>query len=136
MPITPFYAALLGLIFFALSVRAVRLRRRLRIVIGDGGNAEMQRAMRVHANFAEYVPLSLLLIAMFESLGGARWLVHALCIALLAGRLVHASGVSKVREDFRLRVAGMSMTFAALGGAALSVLAMYALAVYALAPSR
>jgi hypothetical protein len=128
MHITPFYAALLGLIFFALSVRAIRLRRGLRIVLGDGGNAEMQRAMRVHANFAEYVPLSLLLIAMLESSGGARGLVHVLCVALVAGRLVHASGVSRTREDFRFRVAGMSLTFVALAGASLSVLAMYALA--------
>jgi hypothetical protein len=127
MQITPFYAALLGLVFFALSVRTIGLRRRLRIALGDGGSAEMQRAMRVHANFAEYVPLSLLLIAMFESLGGMRWLVHALCIALLVARLIHASGVSRVREDFRFRVAGMSLTFVALAGAALGVLALYAL---------
>ena len=128
MHITPFYAALLGLVFFALSVRTIGLRRRLRIVLGDAGNAEMQRAMRVHANFAEYVPLSLLLIAMFESLGGARWLVHALCIALVVGRLIHASGVSRMREDFRFRVAGMSLTFVSLACAALGVLGLYALA--------
>lgn len=128
MHVTPFYAALLGLLFFALSVRTIRLRRRLRIVLGDAGNAEMQRAMRVHANFAEYVPLSLLLIAMFESLGGARWLVHLLCVALVVGRLVHASGVSKPREDFRFRVAGMSLTFGALAGSALCILALYAYA--------
>jgi uncharacterized membrane protein YecN with MAPEG domain len=128
MQVTPFYAAILALVLLVLSVRTIGLRRRLRIALGDGGHAEMQRAMRVHANFAEYVPLTLLLVAMFEAIGGARWFVHLLCIALVVGRVIHASGVSKVREDFRFRVAGMSLTFAALGGAALSMLAMYALA--------
>jgi uncharacterized membrane protein YecN with MAPEG domain len=64
--IKPFYAALPGLVSFALSVRTLRLRGWLRIPVGDGGNEHMLRAMRVHANFAEYAPLSLLLILMFE----------------------------------------------------------------------
>ena len=38
MPVTSFYAALLALLFVALSVRTLRLRRRLRIAIGDAGN--------------------------------------------------------------------------------------------------
>ncbi len=45
---TPFYAALLGLLFFALSVRTLRLRRKLRIDMGDGGNEQLLRAVRVH----------------------------------------------------------------------------------------
>ena len=62
MPATPLYAALLGLIFVALSIRTIRLRRRYGVGVGDGNNTELQRAARVHANFAEYVPLALLLI--------------------------------------------------------------------------
>lgn len=58
----PLYAALLALIFVFLSVRTLRLRRTLQIGIGDGGNTEMLRAMRVHSNFSEYVPISLILI--------------------------------------------------------------------------
>jgi len=64
MHIVPLYAALLALIFVALSVRTLRMRRRLRIAVGDGGDTALLRAMRVHANFAEYVPLSLLLIVV------------------------------------------------------------------------
>jgi hypothetical protein len=127
MHVTPLYAALLGLVFFVLSVRTIGLRRRVRVAIGDGGDAELLRAMRVHANFAEYVPLALLLLMMFEWQGGPALLVHALGLALLAGRLSHALGVSRAREEFKYRVFGMSMTFTAIVGAALGLLALYAL---------
>ena len=123
--ITPFYAALLGLVFFALSVRTLRLRGRLRIPVGDGGNEQMLRAMRVHANFAEYAPLSLLLILMFELSGAYPALVHALCTFLMVGRLSHAFGVRKVQENYRYRVFGMGMTFVALVGSAGGLLTLY-----------
>ena len=54
MHILPFYAALLGLLFFYLSIRTIGLRRKLKIGVGAKDNEEMLRAMRVHANFAEY----------------------------------------------------------------------------------
>jgi len=115
MPTVSLYAALLALLFVALSVRTLRLRRRLRIAIGDAGSTEMLRAMRVHSNFAEYVPLSLLLIYFAEVSGAPLLLVHALGLCLLAGRLSHAFGVSQLREDFKFRVFGMAMTFTVLG---------------------
>ena len=52
MTVTPVYAAVPGLIFLALSIRTISMRRRHRVAVGDGGNAELRRAMRVHANFA------------------------------------------------------------------------------------
>lgn len=114
MPITPLYAALLALIFVALSIRTIRLRRRYRVGVGDGNHAELQRAARVHANFAEYVPLALLLIYFAETGGGPQWLIHALAIALLCGRLLHAWGVSQVRENYRYRTVGMALTFSVI----------------------
>ena len=122
MNITPMYGAVLAILFVALSVRTLRLRRRTRIAVGDGGNVELMRAMRVHANFAEYVPVTLLLIYMLESMTGISLLVHGLCVCLVAGRISHAYGVSQVSENFRYRVFGMSMTFTALVGAALGIL--------------
>ncbi len=114
MLILPFYAAMLALLFVGLSVRTVRLRRRLQIAIGDSGNQVMLRAMRVHSNFAEYVPISLILIFLVESAGAHAMLVHALGITLLIGRLSHAYGVSQIGEDYRFRVFGMAMTFITL----------------------
>jgi uncharacterized membrane protein YecN with MAPEG domain len=111
MPITPLYAAILGLVFIALSLRTIRLRRRYRIAIGDGRKELLQRAMRVNANFAEYVPLSLLLIYFVELHDGPRLHVNALGIALVCGRLLHAWGVSRMPENFRYRTVGMALTF-------------------------
>ena len=123
MPITSIYAALPALVFVGLRVRTIRLRRRAQVAIGDGGDRLLARAARVHANFAEYVPLALLLIYFAESSGGAPTLaVHALCALLLAGRLLHAWGVSQPREDLRFRVAGMAMTFTSIVLAALGLL--------------
>ncbi len=123
MPVTPLYAAVLALMFVALSVRTLRMRRQLRIAVGDKGDERMLRAMRVHANFAEYVPLSLLLIYMFEARNGTSLLIHALCVCLIVGRFSHAYGVSRIDEDYRYRVFGMSMTFTALAVSALGILA-------------
>jgi len=122
MPVTPLYAALLALIFVALSLRTIRLRRRYRVGVGDGSHAELQRATRVHANFAEYVPLALLLIYFVETGGGPLLLIHTLAIALLSGRLLHAWGVSQVRENYRYRTVGMVLTFSVILAACLYLL--------------
>ena len=114
MHIVTLYASLLALVFVALSLRTLRLRRYLKIAIGDAGNQAMLRAMRVHSNFAEYVPLSLLLIFFVESGGAPALLVHLLGLCLLVGRGAHAYGVSQIKEDYRYRVFGMSMTFTTL----------------------
>jgi uncharacterized membrane protein YecN with MAPEG domain len=104
------YAALLAMVFVVLSVRTLLLRRRLGIAIGDGGDPRMLRAMRAHANFAEYVPLSLLLLFFVEAAGASSLFVHALGASVLAGRLSHALGVSRVDERYAFRVAGMALT--------------------------
>jgi uncharacterized membrane protein YecN with MAPEG domain len=126
MHIVPFYAAILALLFVALSVRTLRLRRRLRIDVGDAGNQAMLRAMRVHSNFAEYVPLSLLVFHFAELRGADPWLLHALGVCLVAGRSSHAYGVSQLEEDYRYRVLGMALTLTPLITAAAYVLYSYA----------
>lgn len=108
--IWPLYTALLALLFVFLSIRTLNLRRKLRIVIGDGGNPVMLRAMRTHANFAEYVPLGILLIVGSEQLDAPAALLHALGLLLLVGRLLHAFGVSSESEVLAYRVTGMAMT--------------------------
>ena len=122
MNVTPVYATLLGLLFIALSVRTIHLRRKHQVAVGDGNNSELRRAMRVHANFAEYVPLALLLIFFVELEGTPKWWVHALAIALVCGRLAHAWGVSQTKENFRYRVSGMVLTFGVIATAGLTIL--------------
>jgi hypothetical protein len=126
LPIVSFYAALFGLLFATLSIRTLRLRRRLRIAVGDAGDLTLLRAMRVHANFAEYVPLTLLLIWFVEVGGAHRLFVHALCAGLLAGRIAHAIGVSRVNERYGWRVLGMALTLTPLIAAAIGLLVLHA----------
>jgi hypothetical protein len=112
--IVALYGAILAIGFVGLSVRTLRLRRTLNIAIGDAGNPIMLRAMRVHSNFAEYVPLGLILILLVELNGAPGWMVHLLGACLIVGRSAHAYGVSQVNENYRFRVFGMAMTFTAL----------------------
>ena len=125
MRITAFYAALFGLLFVVLSVRTLRLRRRLQIAVGDAGNQEMLRAVRAHANFAEYVPLSLLLIYFTEVQGAQIVFLHIAGACLLLGRLSHAYGVSQLAENFRFRVFGMAMTLTTIIVASLYLVLAY-----------
>jgi uncharacterized membrane protein YecN with MAPEG domain len=123
MKLTPVYAALLALMFVYLSVRTIRLRLKLGVTLGEGGNAELHRAARVQGNFAEYVPFALLLVFFLEMETSSNAMIHLLCGALVLGRVVHACSVSRVHEDLRFRVVGMVLTFAAIVSAALALIA-------------
>lgn len=114
MQVLPIYAALLALIFVALSVRTLRLRRTLKIAIGDAGDLRMLRAMRAHSNFAEYVPLALFLLYLVEISDATPILIHVLGLGLLIGRLSHAFGISRDNEQYQYRVAGMALTLTVL----------------------
>ena len=49
MKVIPLYASLLALFYVYLSIRAIGVRRKAQISIGDGGNDSTLRAMRMHA---------------------------------------------------------------------------------------
>ncbi len=123
--ITPIYAAILALIFVALSIRTIRLRRSKRIGVGASNDVEMTRAMRVHANFAEYVPLALLLMFFLESLTSVEIWIHILGVILVVGRIIHAYGVSQMNENYVFRVTGMVLTFTVIISASLRILFFY-----------
>jgi uncharacterized membrane protein YecN with MAPEG domain len=119
---TGFWAALLAPVFLWLSLRVIGLRRRLRVAIGTGSQPEIERAMRAQANFAEYVPFALILLALAEAGGAPTAIIHALGATLLTGRVAHAWGITRETEDFRFRVAGMGTTFGVIIGAAIAAL--------------
>jgi uncharacterized membrane protein YecN with MAPEG domain len=127
LTITAFYAALLAALFLLLSIRVIGWRRIHRVEIGDGDNRELLRRMRVHANFAEYAPFTLLLMALAESMAPPRPLLHLVGLVLVAGRLLHAYGLSQTPQILRYRVWGMQLTFTALGIAALMCFSLSAL---------
>ncbi len=121
--VVPIYAGLLAILYCALAVRTIRLRRIHKVALGYGKSSELEKAMRVHGNFAEHVPLALILLTFLELQETSRWLLHAGCILLVLGRLSHAYGVSQLNEDYRFRIAGMAQTLTVVVVAA--VIAIY-----------
>lgn len=121
MIIVPAYAGVFGLLFIILSVRTIMARRSAKVALGTGRNKALERAVRAHANFAEYVPLTLLLISFAEQRGTHHLVINLLCVLFLAGRALHAWGVSQEPENFTYRVTGMMLTFGTLAVSALSI---------------
>lgn len=117
--IVSLYTALSVLLVLWLAWRVTALRRDLKIGIGDGSDHRMSRAVRVHANAVEYLPLALIQLALLELSGHPAGLLHACGAALLVGRSLHAWGLSKS--------AGVS--FGRAGGTLLTWVTMLVMAV-------
>ncbi len=93
--ITGIYAGLCSLMFLYLAWPITVQRKRKKIGVGDGGDTELQRTIRVHANFVEYVPLTLLMLLLAELQKAPPLLIHGLGIALILSRILHAVGFSR-----------------------------------------
>jgi uncharacterized protein len=126
LQITAFYAALLAVLFVYLSASVIRCRWERRVEFGHGEDFELLCRMRVHANFAEYVPFALLLMALGESMAPPDLVVHLAGVLLIAGRLLHAYGTSQSPPIMRYRVYGTALTLTAIGIAAIACLALSA----------
>lgn len=118
--VTLLIAALHALLYIVLSLRVVLHRRAARIGIGTGGDEVMARKVRVHANFAEYVPLALLLLALLELSGLRPALVWTFGVALLLARVLHAVGLGASAGTSRGRFLGALLTFLVLLAMALA----------------
>ena len=94
VPITATYASLLAILYIVFSYRVAQRRMRFQVGLGAGQSPELERAIRIHGNFGEYVPLALLLMAFFEASGGPAWAVHGAGVVLLRARVAHAVGLT------------------------------------------
>jgi uncharacterized membrane protein YecN with MAPEG domain len=63
--------------------------------LGTGTEEGLQQAVRVQANFAEYVPFAVLLLVFAEITGLPTAAVHGAGILLVASRLLHAAGLAR-----------------------------------------
>ena len=109
--ITLLYAALCTLLVLALAWRVIVFRFRNRIGLGDGGNPELQRRIRVHANAIEYLPLALLLLGGMELNGVDDAWIHGFGATLFVSRVLHAWGLSRHGGTSVGRFAGTITTF-------------------------
>lgn len=117
--ITALYGGLLGLLYLVLCGQVVHHRRKGKVGLGTGGNPDLERAVRVHGNFAEYVPLFLVLLLVAELGGAAAWLLHVVGTVFLVSRVGHAYGLGKSGGISPGRFYGTLFTWVMLLGVAL-----------------
>ncbi len=114
LAITSVYAAILALLYVALAVLVVRQRIKHRVGLGTGKAPLLLQTVRMHGNFAEYVPFLLILIALLELQQSPVWQLHLVAGLTLAGRVLHAAGLWRSSGTSAPRFFGMILTFAAL----------------------
>src|SRR5689334_5901640 len=124
--VTAFFAGILAFLFLVLSVHVIIRRYSLKIALGDAGDEDIMRRIRTHANFAEYVPMALILMGLDEINGSSKGFLMFLGIALVAGRLSHAYsllfGAVKKHDHSKLRSGGVAASFSVI-----SLLAIWAI---------
>ena len=119
LSVTTLYAAILALIIVALGINVTVHRVKLHVSLGDGGNPQMLRMIRLHGNAIEYLPLSLILMALYELNGGLHWVLHVIGIALIAGRLIQTAAMWGTEIPKPGRGIGQATTWASIAVLAL-----------------
>jgi hypothetical protein len=119
--VTALYAGLLALLMLVLGLRVPFRRARYKVSLGDGeGKApQLQEAVRMHGNAAEYIPIGLVLLLLVEMLGYSLYILHGIGGTLLLGRILHPIGLAAGGRHFWARAAGMVLTWLAILVAAL-----------------
>lgn len=112
LEVAALYSGVNILILLVLAVLVMLGRRKHKIVLGDAGNEDFTRAVRAHANAAEYIPAAiagLALLALFDPATPV-WLLHAAGFSLTAGRILHGAGLHAGKLNFG-RMFGMVLTW-------------------------
>jgi uncharacterized membrane protein YecN with MAPEG domain len=104
-----------------LALRVSQRRIKGKVMIGDGGDGPLQAAVRAHANFVEYAPFVLILIAGIELAGGSATWLWVAGIVFVVGRIAHGLGMDRLAPN-PLRAGGIAATWLVL--AALAVWAL------------
>jgi uncharacterized protein len=110
IPITLATASILGIVYVVLSAAVSAERNRSKIGFGTGAAAsaalgsehEAPRlliAVRRHGNFAEYVPVSLILLLVLELSGAGRDWLYGLAGALILARLMIVFGMGRAAPN-------------------------------------
>ncbi len=115
LEVVALYAAVNILVLLVLAVLVMMGRRKYKIVLGDGSNEDFTRAVRAHANAAEYIPVGLIGLVLLALLDPAAplWTLHAAGISLTLGRILHGVGLHTGTLNAG-RMLGMVLTWLAL----------------------
>jgi len=113
-PVTTLTASLLTIIFVIISIKIIKLRHQYKISLGAGGHEDLERVIRTHSNFAEYTPITLILILCAEANKANGIILTTLALFYILGRILHAYAFILNKYHFKLRVRGMVLTFSVL----------------------
>ncbi|MCG9731527.1 MAPEG family protein [Shewanella sp. Isolate13] len=115
--ISGLYLSLSALLMVVLTYRVIKQRRLHKIGIGNGGNDALLLAQRVHANFLENAPMTLLLLVIAEANGASASVLHLFGTVWLVSRLMHAIGLTQGRGGYHFgRFWGVLMTWVVIIG--------------------
>ncbi|MDG2664244.1 MAPEG family protein [Vibrio parahaemolyticus] len=107
--ITALYANILAILIIWLAVQVIKQRRLNQIAYADGGVEALQIARSAHGNATEYIPITLILMALLEFNSAYPTWIHLTGIIFVIGRVIHAKGILK--KDLKKRIRGMQVTF-------------------------
>ncbi|MBL8525596.1 MAG: MAPEG family protein [Betaproteobacteria bacterium] len=119
LPITAVYASLLALLAVMLALVVMKLRSSLRIGLGDGGNRDLSRAIRVHGNALESIPLFIVLLGIYELNHASATALHFFGAVFLLSRVLHAWGLFSSGGTSPGRLIGTAGTYICLLGLAI-----------------
>ena len=118
---TATYLFVFAFLFVLLTYNVIKIRGAHAVAFGDGGNDELKRAIAAHSNFAQYVPMMVIILALCEASGINPRLCFMLGFLMLFGRVSHIYGIliyemrpEEGKDPFRFRKVGMMATFAAI----------------------
>ena len=121
MPITLATTGGAAIIALWLGLRTGKVRSGARISIGDGGDAALIARMRAQANYIEYAPFIVMLIAIIEfTTGTSTWLWAAAILFLLA-RVAHPFGMDGVKAGRMFGTLATFLLLLGLGGYAIAL---------------
>ena len=89
LTITSLYAALFAVILLPITIRVGLSRIATETWFLDGGDDILLKRIRSQANFLEYVPFALCLMALVEIGGASATYLHAIGGILLVSRVMH-----------------------------------------------
>lgn len=110
--ITALYASILAALMSWLAIQVIKQRRIAQVSYSDGGVDALKIARSAQGNAVDYVPITLILMALLEHNGANVWWIHVVGLSFTLGRVVHAKGI--LSEKFQGRVLGMKLTFASM----------------------
>lgn len=130
MPITPLLAAIFALGYIYLSIAVIKLRTSEKITDGLENSDSiksraLEKAVRTHANFIEYVPMALILFWFLENITYSHTTVFWLGCILLIARVAHVVGMQNPREHMIFRVVGTAATFVVITFSAIKLIWWY-----------